>query len=62
MSAQPTAPCHLDKAETSGDPDNWPGSPCLIEYGLCLTCGLKTTERQVADELTRRSREWGLPE
>jgi len=25
-----TEPCHLDKAETSGDP-NWPGSPCTFD-------------------------------
>lgn len=24
-------PCHLDKAETSGDPENWPGSPCTFD-------------------------------
>jgi hypothetical protein len=37
-----TAPCSLNERESSGDEDNWPGSPCLIEKELCLTCGLKT--------------------
>lgn len=32
------APCRLDKFETASDPD-WPGSPCLLDRGLCLTCG-----------------------
>jgi hypothetical protein len=37
-----TAPCFLNQRETSGDGENWPGSPCLIELELCLTCGAKT--------------------
>ena len=37
-----TAPCRLDARSTCGDPANWPGSPCLIEAELCLTCGAKT--------------------
>ena len=30
------APCWLN--ERSDDP-TWPGSPCLLELGLCLSCG-----------------------
>jgi hypothetical protein len=42
-------PCALDKRETCGDPDNWPGSPCTFdrcgkpflraEDGPCEVCG-----------------------
>lgn len=41
-----TAPCDLDKKETSGDGENWPGSPCLIEKELCLNCGAITERGQ----------------
>jgi hypothetical protein len=36
-------PCELDKTETSGDPDNWPGSPCTFD----------PTPRQLWDENQR---------
>lgn len=42
VSGSLTAPCFLNQRETSGDGHNWPGSPCLIEDELCLTCGAKT--------------------
>lgn len=32
------APCWLNTKQTSGDLD-WPGSPCLMQMGTCLTCG-----------------------
>lgn len=36
------APCELNQRGTSGMGAGWPGSPCLIEDELCLTCGAKT--------------------
>lgn len=42
MEPVPEAPCFLDKRETSGDPENWPGSPCYIEDELCWTCSAMT--------------------
>jgi hypothetical protein len=37
------APCELDREETAGmPPGEWPGSPCLIENELCLTCSAMT--------------------
>jgi hypothetical protein len=33
------APCYLNTQEGSGGSITvWPGSPCLIQEGLCLTC------------------------
>lgn len=42
MDPDRVAPCELNERETSGDGDAWPGSPCLIENELCLTCSAKT--------------------
>lgn len=43
-----TAPCELDTRETSADELDWPGSPCLIEHGSCLTCGALTVALQAS--------------
>jgi len=44
VSPDRTAPCELNQQDTSGMGDDWPGSPCLIEDELCLTCSAKTAE------------------
>jgi len=50
------APCALNERETCGDPAHWPGSPCLIEEGLCLTCGQR--ERKEVMNINDQMRAW----